>query len=94
MVHDFAVFRGKCRARSLMWKTVRVLTASLLATSVALTLNGSVSTWVLARPPVARSPSTLEASFRFASLPSPNKFLRRTKTCLRTARPSRSKVYF
>ena len=73
---------------------MRLLTPSLLATSVALPLNGSGSTYLLARPLPAASPRTLLSSTRFASFPSPTKFLRRTKTCLRTARPSASKVYF
>ena len=68
-----------------MLNTVLRLTPSPSANSAALPLNGAGSMQVLAQPLVARSPSTPDASMRFASFLSPTKFLRRTKTSLRAA---------
>jgi len=83
---------GPARSRPL--KAVLRLPPNVRATSVALSSNGSGSTHRFARPPTARNPNTRAASIRLASLPSPTKFFRRTRTCLRIARPFESKVYF
>jgi hypothetical protein len=82
-------FRGPLQIRRRRLNTVLRLTPSLVATSIALPLNGSGSTYRLALPRTARSPSTRASSTRFASLPSPTKFFSRTGTCLRIARPPR-----
>ena len=74
--------------------TVLRLTPSLLATSVGLPLNGSRSTYRLARAPTARGPRTRASSIRLARFPSRTKFSLRAEACRRTARPSKSKTYF
>ena len=93
---DDAPYEGwlDCALWRLKLKTVLRLIPNLLATSVALPLNGSESTYRFARPRTARWPRTRASSMRLASFPSPTKFFPRTRTCRRTQSPSESNVYF